>query len=245
MIMKNMSKSKVLSYIACPRMFKFGNILRLPRVKHPAAEIGTAIHDMAEIFFDKIDMSREDIAEHYKEIVYDMLPNMCDKTKLYADNFITFETNRRLNAIEEDIMGTYIPAYLEVKVDFNHVRGIIDRIDLIPGIGYALIDYKTGQPKNIKEYMYELSLYAWLAKEVLGIKVVKVGIVKLKNKKKHLELFDVTQEDMEKAVAITQHIKDKINAEEFPMKKGSTCFWCDYRNTCEKLEERRERKELI
>lgn len=245
MIMENMSKSKVLTYLACPRMFKFGNILRLPQPQHPAAAIGTVIHDMAEHFFDKIDMNRKDIAIHYKEIVYGMLPNICDKTKLYADNFITFEINRRLEAIENNTMNTYKPAYLEVKVDFNHIRGIIDRIDLIPGVGYVLIDYKTGQPKNIKEYMYELSLYAWLAEKVLKIKIVKVGVVKLKNKKKHLELFDVTQEDMKKAVTITQNVKDKINAEEFPMKKGGTCYYCGYRNVCEKLEERKERKELI
>lgn len=239
--MKTMSKSKVLCYASCPRMFKFNYILRLPTQMHPAAIIGINIHDMAEKFFDKVDMSRKDIKEHYQEIVNELLPNMCEKTKLYADNFITLELQRRQLANDNNTISFYKPTYREVKAEHDGIKGIIDRIDQLPDGTYALIDYKTGQPKNIKHYMYELSLYAWLAEKTLYIKVSKVGIAKLKNKGKILELFDITQTDMEQAVAITKNVKQLIKDEEFDMKKGSACYYCPYKNICDKLEERKER----
>lgn len=235
--MKTISKSKVLCYVDCPRLFKFKYILKLPEQVHPAAAIGKTIHSVAETFYRRVDMfaNKDEIGK----VIKDLIPDQpCEKTKLYADNFHTLI----MQGIEEhgEIRK---PIHTEVVVEHDGIKGIIDRIDQLPDGAYAIIDYKTGAPKNIKHYMYELSLYAWLAWKCLGIKATKVGIAKLKNKGKILELFDVTEDDMKKAVALTHEVRAKIEAEEFDMKKGQTCYWCPHKDLCYKMEHRNDTDE--
>lgn len=232
--MKTISKSKVLCYVDCPRLFKFKYILKLPEQVHPAAGIGKNIHSMAENFFKKAKPKSN--KDECFEIIKGLLPDQpCEKTKLYATNFHTLI----MQGVEEhgEIKK---PAYLEVVVEFEGIKGIIDRIDELPNRSYGIIDYKTGSPKNIKHYMYELSLYAWLAEKALNIKITKVAVDKLKNKGKIHEWHDVTQDDMTKAVALTRKVEGLIKAEEFDMKKGQTCYWCPHKDLCYKMEQRQK-----
>lgn len=220
-----MSKSKVLCYNDCPRLFRFKYILKLPESEHPSATIGKVIHKMAEDFYKT--KNNDDV----RKTIYDLLPDSPnEKTRLYADNFHTLVMQ------EKEKYGKIIkPAYMEVTVEHDNIKGIIDRIDQLPDGSHAIIDYKTGTPKNISKYMFELALYAWLAEKCLGIKVTKVGVAKLKNKGKILELFDITQEDMEKAVMLTKATNELIIEEDFHMKKGQTCYWCPHKDLCYKM----------
>lgn len=235
--MKTISKSKVLCYVDCPRLFKFRYVLKLPEQVHPSAIIGKGIHRMAEVFYKRVEITSN--AEDVKRVIKELMPDQpCAKMKLYADNFHTLV----MQGIEEhgEIRK---PIHREVTVEYNGIRGIIDRIDKLPDGNYAIIDYKTGSSKNIKHYMFELSLYAWLAWKCLGVKATKVGVAKLKNKNKILELFDITEEDMKKAVTLAKSVKTKIEEEEFDMKKGQTCYWCPYKDLCYKMEHRDDTNE--
>lgn len=230
--MKTISKSKVLCYVDCPRLFKFKYILKLPEQVHPAATIGKNIHSMAENFYKKAnkDSNRDECFEIIKELLPD---KPCEKTKLYATNFHTLI----MQEIEEhgEIKK---PAFLEVVVEHEGIKGIVDKVIKFNDGTYGVVDYKTGSPKNIKHYMYELSLYAWLIEKSKGIKVTKVAVDKLRNKGKIHEWHDVTQDDMLKAVALTHQVRAKIEAEEFAMKKGQTCYWCPHKDLCYKMEQR-------
>ena len=63
------------------------------------------------------------------------------------------------------------PVWLERKFDIrigeHHVRGRVDRVDRLPGGGYELIDYKTGERKSEAdlESDLQLALYRLAARE--------------------------------------------------------------------------------
>ena len=67
------------------------------------------------------------------------------------------------------------PVWLERKFDFqvgdHHVRGRVDRVDRLPGGGYELIDYKTGERKTEDdlERDLQLALYRIAAREAWEI----------------------------------------------------------------------------
>jgi len=231
--MKTISKSKVLCYVDCPRLYKFKYILKLPEQEHPAAGIGKTIHTMAENFYKKANANSN--REECFEIIKSLLPDSpCEKTKFYAKNFHTLI----MQEIEEhgEIKK---PAYVEVTVEHEGIKGIVDKVIKFNDGTYGVADYKTGSPKNIKHYMYELSLYAWLIEKTKGIKVTKVAVDKLKNKGKIHEWYPVTQNDMRKAVALTRKVEALIKAGEFDMKKGQTCYWCPHKDLCYKMEQRK------
>lgn len=244
---KRMSKSRVLLYAGCPLKYKFIKILRIPMVFHPSAGIGKEVHKVCENFYKEFKFDNEHQRIEQAKIEIDILlkkltPKDIDEKGLdYIKNFGTYVLQTIEYANNKKIKY-YNPKYTELKVvnEEHNIIGYIDRVEFIYGIGWVVIDYKTGTPKNIREYMYELSLYAWLIENDPKIpidKIVAVGIVKLKNKGKILDIKPVTDEDKMKALALTKQVRDLIADEQFEPKKGKDCYWCpsQYKSLCEKL----------
>lgn len=233
-----MSKSKVLLYSQCPRKFQFRHILKIPEPMHPAARIGIDVHDICDKFFDKIDLNTKNAEEHFVQVIKQMTPiDACEKMILYLTNFCNYEI-KRFNEMEDKT--NYIPKFREVEFNMkeHNIKGFVDRIDKTPE-GYVLLDYKTGVPKNMREHMYELSLYAKGVEEEKGIKIAKIGVLKLKNKNKILDLSDVSENDRTKALDLTLKVRQLVAEEEFDKNVGNHCFYqCpeNYKSLCRKID---------
>lgn len=240
MVMR-LSKSKVLLYAECPRKFDFQYNKKMEYETHPSAIIGKDVHDICDKFFDKINLNAKDIEHEFRTVIADLTPvDFPEKGIEYLHNFVNNELG--ILALFENYKNNWdfiMPAYREVKIINKEYRinGIIDRINLLEDGTFIVIDYKTGAAKSMKHYMYELSLYAWLAEQELGIKVTKVGVYKLKNKRKILDIADVTTEDKQRALDYTLQVRQLIADEQFDAKKGVGCYWCPplYKALCEKM----------
>lgn len=244
---KRMSKSRVLLYAGCPLKYKFIKILKIPMIMHPSAGIGKKVHKVCEDFYkdfkiDNTSQTMEYITNKVNILIGQLTPkDIDDKGKDYLKNFGTYVLQTIELANDKKIHYNN-PEYTELKVinEEHSIIGYIDRVEDVPGVGWTIIDYKTGTPKPMKEYMYELSLYAWLIENDPKIpidKIVAVGIVKLKNKGKILDTRPITNEDKLKALGLTLQVRDLIADEQFEPKKGKDCYWCplQYKSLCEKL----------
>lgn len=247
-----MSKSKVLCYMNCPRHFKFKYIDELPEAMNIYAKRGIDVHAALDKFHKELDVSKvtnpdKDFNMLLKKIAIEMFgDDGYTKYENYFVNFVRYEAWKWYNTINKE---HFKPKFMEKRLDSEKVRGIIDRIDYIEDVGYILLDYKTGGEKNIKHFMFELSLYAFLVYECLGIKVVKVGIFWLKETKKNISLVvktaDLTGNDVKKALDYVNNVQHAVENEEFDKPQERNCFFCGYKKACDMMDGKTSAKDII
>jgi DNA helicase-2/ATP-dependent DNA helicase PcrA len=129
------------------------------------------------------------------------------------------------------------PRWVERKFDFrigpHHLRGRVDRVDELPGGGYELIDYKTGDPKPPRELEsdVQLAIYRLAAREawrlegaagsywyVLADEKVAVG---------------GSPDDLERVEGVVLEVGEGILGQDFePRPSPEICSWCDFRLIC-------------
>jgi DNA helicase II / ATP-dependent DNA helicase PcrA len=129
------------------------------------------------------------------------------------------------------------PRWVERKFDFrigpHHLRGRVDRVDELPGGGYELIDYKTGDPKPERELEgdVQLAIYRLAAREawrlegaagsywyVLADEKVAVG---------------GSPDDLERVESVVLEVGEGILDQDFePRPSPEICSWCDFRLIC-------------
>jgi DNA helicase-2/ATP-dependent DNA helicase PcrA len=129
------------------------------------------------------------------------------------------------------------PRWVERKFDFrigpHHLRGRVDRVDELPGGGYELIDYKTGDPKPVRELEgdVQLAIYRLAAREawrlegaagsywyVLADEKVAVGS---------------SPDDLERVEGVVLEVGEGILDQDFePRPSPEICSWCDFRLIC-------------
>lgn len=120
------------------------------------------------------------------------------------------------------------------KLGKNTVRGIIDRIDKLPGGGYEVIDYKThtemwDQAKIDSDL--QLSIYALGCREVMGKLPKELSYYFLAHQKK--VSTQRPQEQLDAALRLMGDIADKITRREFQPDFNS-CKNCGVRDGCAK-----------
>lgn len=245
--MTRLSKSKINTYLQCPRKYKFD--VDAPYDREEPEEgtplrIGLDVHELFEWYYKQPE-ARE-IKEPYDVSMWKVFskhPKAVDYVD-FIDNFIEF--NKVL--IEERGVPEYLPIEIETKLhdsDLNFT-GIIDAI-YESNDGLVLIDYKTGKPRSIREYRLELVLYKILYEKVIGKEIRYIGVYFPKTDTfrvaKALRPGEeppdkgayVTIEDEMMAMATMDEVRDRIEEGFFPADPGFLCNYCDYINEC-KLE---------
>lgn len=238
-----LSKSAVLTYKNCPYNFKLDYKLNF-RKKRPKPEegtplkIGTDVHKIFENYY-KLPEAKM-VEEPYEENILDILMSMrgTKKYELFMENFASFNLaqiegheEKGLKILAKGVPG-YIPKYNEMEI-YNekiNVLGYIDRVDEEEN-GLRIIDYKTGKRhKHPKNYLFELSLYAYLFEQETGIEVYDAGIYfPYPNR---LRTIIIEEEDKKRAVEDVFQTREAIEKKIFPKKPGFLCGWCDNSGVC-------------
>ena len=117
------------------------------------------------------------------------------------------------------------------------LRGIIDRLDLLPGGDLAVVDYKTGRAPDVTRSRSRLAgvhFYAYLCEQVTGRRPAEVRLMYLRDR------VVVAAEPSDQAMrglrqrtgAVWQAIERACERDTFRPNPSGLCTWCSFRELC-------------
>jgi CRISPR/Cas system-associated exonuclease Cas4 (RecB family) len=232
-----MRKSYVLSYLWCPYKFKLNVIDGLENTLEPKEgsplKIGLDLHEIFDKYYDCPGAGANELKKPYYKNILSILKRFDDYNK-YESHLKNFAHYNVYNITQYGI-EYYMPVYRELTIYNQEVDliGTIDRID-DRKFGKMIIDYKTGRPKALKHYIFELSVYKFLYEQEYDEEIKKIGI--FFSQANRLDVTSAKQKDVAMALNLIELVREKIEDEVFPRKKGFHCRFCEHKVICE-LEE--------
>jgi hypothetical protein len=211
-LIKSASYSKLTDFEACPYKTKLKHVDRVPEAKAPAAERGTAIHQLAEDFvLGKIAVLPEELRKFSDE--FSSLRTQYVDGKVSLEGEWGFDKNWSVT--------DYKTAWLRMKLDA--------RVHTTPTTA-VIVDYKTGKRFGNELKHGEQTLLYGLA-EVLRepqIERVTVELWYLDIDDLHAQSF--TRDKILKFLpAFEKRLLALTNATKFPPKPNVfACKWCPY-----------------
>ncbi len=243
-----LSATDIALYRTCPLKYKFARVFGIPQETTINQRFGIVIHQVLERFHGSPPAADTAGGESTGGADAGSLERLM---ALFAsawrrsgfgesDDELQFREKaidalRRYHA-REVASGSH-PRWVERKFDFrigpHHLRGRVDRVDQLPGGGYELIDYKTGDPKPPRELEsdVQLAIYRLAAREawrlegaagsywyVLADEKVAVG---------------ASPDDLERVEGVVLEVGEGILGQDFePRPSPEICSWCDFRLIC-------------
>jgi len=243
--------SMLNSYQECPQKFYHEYILRIEVPPDGAAIAGTLIHEILKELhtlypgmFDKhAAQGAMEITEQIWKGKSGKFPTkyesqywhqrVCDQLSVYLEYEKTHERNVRER---------------EYSISFNlgdiPLKCRLDRIDILPGGGVEIVDYKSGNflrktPKTVLAHgandLLQLPAYFWALKEsnTEYKEVRKVTFWALKNEKP--VAIDITEDvlgELRQQRDILKNLCLKILSGNFSVSGKKQCWGCRYQNIC-------------
>jgi superfamily I DNA/RNA helicase/RecB family exonuclease len=234
-----LSATDIELYRTCPLKYKFARVFGIPQETTINQRFGIVIHQVLERYHGQ--QATEGADAGGLERLMALFAAAWRRAGFgESDDELQFrekaiEALRRYHA-REVASGSH-PRWVERKFDFrigpHHLRGRVDRVDQLPGGGYELIDYKTGDPKPPRELEsdVQLAIYRLAAREawrlegaagsywyVLADEKVAVG---------------GSPDDLERVEGVVLEVGEGILGQDFePKPSPEICSWCDFRLIC-------------
>ncbi|HEX3174729.1 MAG TPA: ATP-dependent DNA helicase [Solirubrobacterales bacterium] len=233
----SLSASDLDLYLTCPLKYKFARVFGIPQEPTINQRFGILIHNVLERFHKEAAAGEEDTFER----LMDLFEAGWRRTGFgSSDDELQFrdrarEAMRLYWERERESEGE--PVWLERKFDMrigeHHVRGRVDRVDRLPGGGYELIDYKTGERKSEAdlESDLQLALYRIAAREAWEIEADAGSYYYVLDAEK--VAAPVRADDAERVERTVLQVGEGVLGQDFePRPSPSVCSWCDYRLVC-------------
>ena len=234
-----LSATDIELYRTCPLKYKFARVFGIPQETTINQRFGIVIHQVLERFHGQQAAGEADAGS--LERLMALFAAAWRRSGFgESDDELQFreraiEALRRYHARISSSGAS--PRWVERKFDFrigpHHLRGRVDRVDQLPGGGYELIDYKTGDPKPERELEgdVQLAIYRLAAREawrldgaagsywyVLADEKVAVGS---------------SPDDLERVEGVVLEVGEGILDQDFePRPSPEICSWCDFRLIC-------------
>ncbi|BEP15835.1 RecB family exonuclease [Acidothermaceae bacterium B102] len=249
-VVGSLSPSRASDFMACPLLYRFRVIDKLPERPSPAAVRGTVVHSALERLFDLPASGRT------LEAAADLISPSWDALLLERPELAElFETPEALTpevflSGARDLLAGYFaledptrlePAsreqYVEVVVEGGlRLRGYVDRIDEAPGDLIRVVDYKTGRaPSETFEAkaLFQMKFYALVLWRTRGVVPRELRLLYLGDR----TMLRYSPEEAElvsferKVMAIWQAIERATETGDWRPNVSRLCDWCDHRGT--------------
>src|SRR4051794_989516 len=158
-VLGSLSPSRAGDFMACPLLFRYRTIDRLPEPSSPDAVRGTVVHKVLEDLFDLPAPGRtperagemlvpawEALVEQEPALASMFGPEEGPEAAAWLascrdvlDRYFTLENPTRLEPAEREL---YVETLLDSKL---LLRGFVDRIDVATDGAIRVVDYKTGR----------------------------------------------------------------------------------------------------
>jgi putative RecB family exonuclease len=245
---RTLTPSKVSSFTSCPLAFRFSQIERLPEPPSPPAVKGTLVHAALERLFWHHPVGARTPAAGALEVAraWEALQDDEEVVGLGLDDEAAaafVEDARRLVAnyflLEDPNEARAVGIELGVETDLDglRLRGIIDRLDVMPDGRLIVVDYKTGRAPSERFERGSLGgvqTYALLCESMLGQAPAEVRLLYLREP---LAITATATEQTirgqrKRATAVWTAIERACNAEDFRPNVGPLCDYCNFKASC-------------
>jgi putative RecB family exonuclease len=245
----SLSPSRAADFMACPLLYRFRVVDRLPEPPSPAAARGTLVHAVLERLFDEPAAGRTPAAARgllpgqWDRLLTDE-PELAamfddeeqrgawfDEARLMLDRYFTLEDPTRLEPAHREMS---VQALLESGLT---LRGYIDRLDVAPTGEVRIVDYKTGTAPR-EEYearaLFQMKFYAlalWRAGSAIPkmLQLIYLGngeIVRYMPDEADLVATE------RKINALWQAIDRARSSGDWRPRPSRLCDWCSHRALC-------------
>ena len=231
-----LSKSKINTFIECPRKFKYRYIDEITEEANKYMLLGTEVHEIAEEIAGEL-MDGNEIDDVFLNLEYD------EKLEDHIHGLERFFKDIYSNGYEIFSVEEYIVD------EENDLNGIVDIVIKNKESDELIIfDYKTGKPRNIDKYKLELCVYKILLESKYpdltvasaGIYFTSAGAYRIANfgsvgadyfKSQSKE--DIDDGDFDYVDGVVDNLYETIDRNYFKKEKGFLCRYCFYKEMCD------------
>jgi putative RecB family exonuclease len=250
-VLGSLSPSRAADFKACPLLYRFRCIDRLPERASPAAARGTMVHAVLEALFDlpaqqrTLDAARALLPAAWERVraeepaVEELFAGEAGAAEFaewmasagaLLGNYFALEDPARLEpAAREEL--------IEVVIDGLRMRGYVDRLDITPAGDIRVVDYKTGvTPREAFEAkaLFQMKFYALVLWRTRGVVPRQLRLMYLADadtltyapEAAELERFERTVQ------AIWAAIQRAMQTHDFRPSPSRLCDWCDHKALC-------------
>ncbi len=243
LLQEALSASAIETYNTCPLKFKMQRDWLLPEEPVAAMQFGSVMHGVLRNYYEAQRIGRPQSDEEVVAVFQTLLEQAKiadrDQRELYEKQGIRelreFLALRRAEP-PIDVLAT--EKSFQIEIGGARVVGRMDRIDRLAGGRVAIIDYKTGSPKDQEsaDESLQLSIYAIAAQRALKLAPERLVLYNLQNnqavetRRTEAELLEAEQQ--------VRQVAQRIADGDFDPAPGFHCKRCTYRELCPVTEER-------
>ena len=230
-----LSKSKINTFIECPRKFKYRYIDEITEEANKYMLLGTEVHEIAEEIAIEL-MEGNEIDDVFSNLDYDekLEDHIRGLEKFFND---IYSNGYEIFSAEEFIVD-----------EKSNMNGIVDIVIRNENDELIIFDYKTGQPRDIGKYKLELCVYKILLESKYpelnvvsaGIYFTSAGAYRIANfESSTMDYFksqskgDIGDGDFDYVGAVVDNLYETMDRNYYITKKGYLCRYCFYKEMCD------------
>ena len=245
-----LSPSRASDFMACPLLYRFRTIDKLPEPFSPVAVRGTMIHKVLEDLFDlpaadRTPEAAADLLVPAWDALLEAEPLLAEmfggegpevaawltSARTVLDKYFDLEDPRRLEPAEREL---YVETLLDSKL---LLRGFVDRLDIAPDGAIRVVDYKSSRsPSEAFEAkaLFQMKFYALVIWRTRGVLPAMLRLVYLGNG----ELLQYVPDEHDllaterKVEAIWRAIKQAEESKDWRPNRSRLCEWCAHQSIC-------------
>ena len=232
-----LSKSKINTYLKCPREFKYRYIDEIEVEPNEYMELGTNVHLIAETYAKIYGNNPQENPRYYLDLIARQEKIDINEIDIHLDSLASF-FNRAF--IENDYKLFSQEEYLtDEKHNFS---GITDIILETSDKNLIVIDYKTGSSSSFNKCRLELGYYKMLVESNYDRNVISAGIFFTKDNKLRLLHFKdndnkriyMCNQELKEGLDTLYEVRKNVNEAKFPKEEQFLCRYCTYSSICYK-----------
>ena len=249
-VVGSLSPSRAGDFMACPLLYRYRTIDKLPEPSSPDAVRGTVVHKVLEDLFDlpaaerTSDQAAELLQPAWEQLL-EVEPAVAEmfgpegpvigawlaSCRESLDRYFTLEDPTRLEPAEREL---YVESLLESKL---LLRGFVDRLDIAPTGEIRVVDYKTGRsPHEAFEAkaLFQMKFYALVIWRTRGVVPRMLQLIYLGNG----EVLRYTPDEADllaterKVEAIWAAIVRAHETGDWRPNRSALCGWCAHQSIC-------------
>lgn len=245
-----LSPSRAADFLACPLLYRFRTLDRLPEPPSPAAVRGTVVHQVLEELFDlpPADRTPERAALQLSPTWQELLEADPALAEMFTDEgadvgawlaschdvlarYFELEDPRLIEPAEREL---YVESVTSSRL---LLRGVVDRIDVAPDGAIRVVDYKTARAPRVgfeAKPLFQLKFYALVIWRTRGEIPKRLQLIYLGSGEIiHLEPDEADLLATERKIeAIWQAILTARETGDWQPSPGPMCRWCAHQALC-------------
>ena len=237
-----LSATGIETYERCPLQFKIKRDWNLPEEPSAAMQYGGAMHTVLKLHYDAAragqPLTAQQVAEAFREeFAKAVVEDSYQRTLYERQGLEQLQAFLAARAAEPQPEVVDTERTFSVEIGGATIRGRVDRLDRA-GEGVAIVDYKTGRPKDQEDAdeSLQLSIYALAVQRQWKLEPRRLVFYNLETNQA-VETVR-SQKELEKAEKLVRIAAENIAQGKFEAKPGWHCRWCSYRSLCPETEER-------